>query len=127
MKHEEHLKHVGKFHVFTNEEIKSRLVLEDILDTETNECAWRKEVQFVEDYLPPFSGENHRPMKVVIYYPKFDSFLRYSRGPKQGYFWDVYGDDFMTVGLALLALRETNKPVGKPYLEFVLPINKKVT
>jgi hypothetical protein len=32
------------------------------------------------------------------------SFLRYSHGPRQGYFWDAYGDDMHTPERALLAL-----------------------
>lgn len=43
-----------------------------------------------------------------------DVFLRHSYGPKQGYFWDAYGDDFLTPELALMAL--LHAPVPQRFL-----------
>ena len=38
-------------------------------------------------------------------------FLRYSKGPALGVFWDVYGDDFLNVGLAVRAILEAKCPM----------------
>lgn len=40
-------------------------------------------------------------------------YLRYSKGPRQGYFWDCYGEDFINFELALIALSKAPIP---PYL-----------
>lgn len=38
------------------------------------------------------------------------SFLRYSAGPKQGFFWDIYGENFQSFELAIIALSEAPLP-----------------
>ena len=38
------------------------------------------------------------------------SFLRHSKGPRQGHFWDVYPDDYQTPELAFMALLEADPP-----------------
>lgn len=38
------------------------------------------------------------------------SYLRYSKGPRQGYFWDCYGEDFINFELALIALSRAPIP-----------------
>lgn len=66
-----------------------------------NVNAWRKHATIIPFYMPPKpSAKTVR--KCVVQYE--NCFLRYSMGPKQGYFWDMYGDDFQTPALALLAL-----------------------
>ncbi len=37
-------------------------------------------------------------------------YLRYSKGPRQGYSWDCYGDNFLTPEIALLALSKAPIP-----------------
>lgn len=39
-----------------------------------------------------------------------NTYLRYSQGPRQGYFWDVYGDDFKQPVLALMAVLQAPVP-----------------
>lgn len=39
-----------------------------------------------------------------------DNYLRYSKGPGQGYFWDLYGDDFISAEYALVALCQAPAP-----------------
>lgn len=68
---------------------------------------WRKFAEIVPDYMPPFPRPDTRPRVVVRYQ---ENFLRYSKGPKQGFDWDVYGDDFLTTELALVALLQAPVP-----------------
>lgn len=46
------------------------------------------------------------------------SYLRHSRGPGTGTFWDVYGDDFHTPELALIQLSKAYPP---PRVDCVIP------
>lgn len=69
--------------------------------------SWRREVEIIPAYMPPFPQPTTRP-SVAIRHGK--RFLRYSVGPRQGFFWDVYGDDFQTPELALLALCQAEAP-----------------
>lgn len=74
---------------------------------------WRRFVEIVPDYVPPFAKENDRKPRVVVRYTDREGgvhFLRYSKGPRQGHFWDVYGDDYMEPELALMALLEAPVP-----------------
>ncbi len=68
---------------------------------------WWVLVEIVPDYMPPYPREDTRP-KVVV--KCGNSFLRYSAGPKQGHFWDMYGDDYQTPELALLAILQAPIP-----------------
>lgn len=74
-----------------------------------NRNPWWVLAEIVPAYMPPYLNEWTRPKCVVRC---GESFLRYSVGPQQGYFWDGYGDDFHTPELALLALREAPIPPG---------------
>ncbi|MGH2607546.1 MAG: hypothetical protein ACRDHF_00535 [Tepidiformaceae bacterium] len=60
-----------------------------------------REVEIIQDYLPPYPRSDTRPI-VAIRHKPCGNFLRYSRGPRTGTFWDVYGDDFLTRELALV-------------------------
>lgn len=73
---------------------------------------WMHECQIVPDYMPPFPREDTRPKCVVRYvYPSGnDTFLRYGRGPLQGYFWDMYGEDMHSPELALIAISQAPPP-----------------
>lgn len=83
-------------------------LLATILDTaHGNRNVWWRLAEIVPDYMPPFPGPETLPMCVVRV---GESFLRYSKGPRQGYFWDIYGDDFMTPELALMALAQAPVP-----------------
>jgi hypothetical protein len=62
------------------------------------------------------AGENAPPAKPrwVVRIKSADSkdysYLRYSNGPAQGHFWDMYGDDYLAPEHALLALMSAPIP-----------------
>lgn len=76
-----------------------------------NPLDWRVHAEIIPDYIAPFDKEMKQ--RCVVRYQ--DSFLRYSNGPHQGFFWDCYGDDMLNVGLAFRALIEAPTP---PWLWF---------
>lgn len=49
------------------------------------------------------------------------AYLRHSKGPLQGYFWDIYGDDFQSMALATLALYKAPPPRNVDPLHFIVP------
>lgn len=74
---------------------------------------WKHHCQIIPDWMPNFPKSDTQPKCVVRYYnPENETqqFLRHSRGPLQGYFWDVYGDDFDDLTLALVALSQASAP-----------------
>lgn len=74
---------------------------------DSNPCDWRVYAKIIPDYMPPYPRPDTRPRCVVEFRGQF---LRYSCGPRQRCFWDGYGDDFQTPGLALKALMEAECP-----------------
>lgn len=60
--------------------------------------------------------------RLNVYCPEHDCYLRHSKGPFQGYMWDVYGDDFLYEELALYALSQAPTP-SRPYVKFTLNIS----
>lgn len=80
-----------------------RLLATMLHDSHGNRSMWRKHAEI----LPNHAVGQERPRCVV----RFDtSFLRYSKGPQQGFFWDFYPDDMQTPELALLALLQAPVP-----------------
>lgn len=54
--------------------------------------------------------------------------MRYSKGPGQGFFWDVYGDHMLNVTMAVLALSQAHRPPdGKPYFEARIPLPRRLS
>lgn len=78
---------------------------------------WQRECEIIPDYKARFDDSNKT--RVVVKYPNEfeDVFLRYSAGPQQGYFWDVYGDDMLSVELAIYALHMAPVPLNYKKLE----------
>jgi hypothetical protein len=103
------------------EYVDSLKLVSVLMGGDFGENKWRKECVIITDYMPPCPNENTRP-KCVVHHPLSESFLRYSKGPHQGFFWDVYGEDFQCPELALLALSQVQRPHGKPYFEFRIPL-----
>lgn len=68
---------------------------------------WRAHAEIILNYMPPYPRSETRP-KVAVRYGNL--FLRYSCGPAQGHFWDIYGEDYQTRELAERALREAPPP-----------------
>lgn len=64
---------------------------------------WQLECEILPDYLPRDGGTTTEPKCVVRHKPS-GTFLRHSKGPRQGYFWDAYGDDLHSAELAVVAL-----------------------
>ena len=98
---------------FNNMKIDPKLftverLLETMLDHEYgNVNIWMHEAEIIPNYMPPYPHKDTKP-KVVVKWR--NSFLRYSKGPRQGYMWDIYGDDMHTSELALLALLQSPVP-----------------
>lgn len=85
-------------------------LVQTLLDNDAGcRICWRNDCEIIPAYMPRFPDKATRPRVVVRYIPR-DSFLRHSAGPRQGHFWDCYGDDYLTPELALLALMEAPKP-----------------
>lgn len=85
---------------------------------------WHEECEIITDYMPPFPGPETRP-KCVVRYAPLGAFLRYSHGPRQGFFWDMYGDDMQSVELAVLALASAPAPRDCRPITFTIPLKPK--
>lgn len=74
---------------------------------------WMHECEIIPAYMPPFPGKDTRPTCQVryVYEDGSDTFLRYSKGPAQGFFWDMYGEDMMSPELALVCISKAPPPV----------------
>lgn len=81
---------------------------------------WHKDCEIIDGYMPPFPGKDTRPTCVIRYAP-FNCFLRHSRGPRQCFFWDIYGDDMQSVEVAVIALAGAPAPVGCSPITFTIP------
>lgn len=80
---------------------------------------WHQHAEIIPNYVAPFARSTDRERVVVRvgigssnpnHEAESYSYLRYSAGPKQGFFWDIYGDDMQTVELAVLALSQAPHP-----------------
>ncbi len=97
--------------LFTTEALVSQLV-------DIKAHPWREHVIIIPDYMPRYPSGDTKPECQV----RFSStehegapgewFLRYSRGPLQGHFWDCYGEDYHNPALALIALLQAPPPPG---------------
>ena len=87
---------------------------------------WHAQCEIIPDYMPPHPGPDTRPRVVVRHNngTEYPAFLRYSRGPKQGFFWDVYGDDMQDVELAIIALSQAPYPRSVAPTVFKLPMHQ---
>jgi hypothetical protein len=83
---------------------------------------WHWRCEIIPDYMPPFPSQDRRPTVQVRYNSgtEYPPYLRYSKGPHQHFFWDCYGDDMMTVELAILALSRAPAPINVGPIEFNL-------
>lgn len=107
------------------EDFRCRLVsagldIKGVVDAffEHNPLDWRVRAEIIPNYIPPYPRPETKPRVVV---KCGDSFLRYSAGPRQGFFWDVYGDDMMSVGLAFRALLEAPCPSNLWFVKAHVP------
>ncbi|WP_327210024.1 hypothetical protein [Rhizobium leguminosarum] len=75
---------------------------------------WMHECEILPAYVPPRADAGTRP-ECRVRYVREDGqiyFLRYSRGPLQGYFWDAYGEDMHYPELAVVAISRSPAPPG---------------
>lgn len=99
-----------------------RRLITEVLDADSHTQAyrWRNDCEIIPDYMPPFPSKTTRPTCVVRHIPT-NVFLRFMAGPRQGFFWDVYGEDFQSPELALVALSQApTPPAGPLYQTFTL-------
>ncbi len=68
---------------------------------------WHAKVEIIPDWMPNFPRPDTKPKLVVRY---GDSYLRYSAGPQQGFFWDIYPDDMFSEELAIIAVSDAPAP-----------------
>lgn len=89
---------------------------------------WHERCAIITDYMPPFPRSDTRPRTVVKFNDgtEHPPFLRHSCGPKQGFFWDIYGDDMQSIPLAILALSRAPYPRDVGPLVFRIPLPPRV-
>lgn len=74
---------------------------------------WQHQCQIITDYMPNFPRPDTKPTCVIRHcHGESHQFLRYSNGPLQGFFWDIYGDDFHSPEVAIIALSQCPPPRG---------------
>lgn len=85
---------------------------------------WHQQCDIIPDYMPPSPRPDTRPSVQVRFNDgtEHPPFLRYSKGPKQGYFWDIYGDDMHSIELAVLALSQAPAPRSVGPIVFRIPL-----
>jgi len=85
---------------------------------------WHEKCEIILDYMPKYPREETRPTVQIRYNDgsEYPPMLRYSRGPKQGFFWDMYGEDMQSVELAILALAQAPTPRYVGPITFTIPL-----
>lgn len=84
--------------------------LSAILDAYTN--PWHCHVEVVEGYMPPSPRPDTKP---TIQARWGNYYLRRGGGSFQPWFWDVYGEEFLTVQHAWLAVAQAPAPPRLTY------------
>jgi hypothetical protein len=81
---------------------KAEALVATLLDARDNK--WRNDAEILQ--------EDRRGCQIwVVRVDRW--YLRYSAGPKQGHFWDAYGEDYLSPELALLALVQAPVPPSR--------------
>lgn len=88
---------------------------------------WHKKCEIIPDYMPPYPGKDTKPSVQIRYNngSEYPPFLRHSHGPKQGFFWDIYGADFHNVELAIIGLSQAPAPIDVGPITFKIPLDDK--
>jgi hypothetical protein len=117
--------------------MKKMLLIDNLLESDSVDAGellrilldepWHARCEIIPDYMPPFPGKDTRPTIQVRYNDgtEYPPFLRYSHGPKQGFFWDMYGDHMHTIELAVLALHQAPAPRNVNPITFTIPLPKR--
>ena len=84
---------------------------------------WHQKCEIIPDYMPPSPQPDTRPSVKIRFNDgtEYAPFLRYSHGPKQGYFWDIYGDYMHSIELAVFALSQAPAPRSVGPIVFHIP------
>lgn len=100
--------------------LSSDLMLHYLLDQ-----PWHEKCEVIPNHVPRQAPEGTKPIVIVRYNDgtAHPPYLRYSAGPKQGFFWDIYGADFHNVELAVIALSHAPAPVKVGPLTFKLQLD----
>lgn len=82
---------------------------------------WHTRCEIIPQYRPPYASVDDPSLCVIRYNgdngddastSTHKTFLQYSKGPAQGFFWDIYGDDFQNIELAIIALSSAPVPLS---------------
>ncbi len=68
---------------------------------------WHAKVEIIPDWMPKFPRPETKPSTVVRY---GESYLRHSKGPRQGFSWDIYPDNMHSEELAIIAVASAPTP-----------------
>lgn len=113
-----------------NPELVARVDAAALVDLIMHE-RWKGQCEIIPDYMPPYPRPETRPRVVARYkihstHPNHEAesytYLRYSCGPRQGFFWDIYGDDLMSIELALMAIHQAPYPIYTGPSVFRIPL-----
>lgn len=97
--------------------IKKSIDIKTLIELLLNQ-PWHQKCSFIPHYIPKGcrgkEDEDKHAYFAIIYNDgtEYPPELRYSKGPKQGFFWDVYGDDMRSIELAIIALANAPAPVN---------------
>ena len=86
---------------------------------------WHQRCEIIPSYMPPNPSPDTRPSVKIKFHngTEYPPFLRYSKGPQQGYFWDIYGDDMHSIELAVFALSKAPAPRDVGPIVFHIPFS----
>jgi hypothetical protein len=101
--------------------VSNKKLIDYLLDQE-----WHKNCEIIPDYMPPYPNKDTRPSVQVRYQDgsEYPPFLRYSKGAKQGFFWDIYGEDMHNIELAILAISQAPFPLYVGPITFKIDLKK---
>lgn len=105
------------------EKLDAKLLVSHLLDQE-----WHKKCEIIPDYMYPHPNSKDRPQVVVRFNDgsEYPPYLRYSKGPKQGFFWDIYGEGMNSIELAVIALSQAPAPRNVGPVVFRIPLKAEV-
>lgn len=92
---------------------------------------WQMDAEIVPNYVPPYGKPTSAPycvarVRIHSTQPNTEedsySYLRYSKGPVQGFFWDSYGDDLQSFEIAVIALSQAPAPFYCGPMVFKIPL-----
>ncbi|UIF90919.1 hypothetical protein [Cupriavidus sp. UYPR2.512] len=85
---------------------------------------WHAQCEIIPHYMPRYPSPETKPEVQIRFNngKEHPPFLRYSKGPAQGFFWDIYGEDFQSIELAIVALSRAPAPRNVSPITFTIPL-----